>query len=128
MACAPRPYALRTTTVPIGTDRLAPMTKSREKWRTVAVFSDSTPTMKPGVSQRETTGSPWASHSCRKRAALSAASASMAPPRCVGTLAITPIGAPSTRASAVIIPAPQPSRSSSTESTSARACSTARMS
>ena len=37
--------------------------------------------MKPGVSHRDTTGRPNASHSCRNRAALSAASASIAPPR-----------------------------------------------
>src|ERR671927_410061 len=70
------------------------MTNSREKCRTVAAFSDSGPTMNPGVSHSETTGSRCASHSCRKRAALSAASASMAPPRWVGTLAMTPSGAP----------------------------------
>ena len=114
--------------MPIGTDRFAPMTNSREKCRTVAVFSDSGPTMNPGVSHSETTGSRCASHSCRKRAALSAASASIAPPRWVGTFAMTPTGAPSTRASAVIIPVPQPSRSSSTDPSSASADSTARMS
>ena len=38
-----------------------------------------------------------------KRAALSAASASIAPPRCAGSLAITPTGRPSIRASAVTI-------------------------
>ena len=45
--------------------------------------------MKPGVSTSETIGSPCASHSCMKRAALSAASASIAPPRCGGLLAIS---------------------------------------
>ena len=62
----------------------------RAKWRTVAVRSAAGPTMKPGVSHRNSTGSSNASHSCRKRAALSAPSASIAPPRWVGSLATTP--------------------------------------
>ena len=43
-----------------------------------------------GVSQRNRTGSPKASHSCRKRAALSAASASIAPPRWAGVVGDDP--------------------------------------
>src|SRR5439155_892269 len=39
-----------------GTVRLAPVTNMRETWRTIAVFSASGPTMKPGVSQSETIG------------------------------------------------------------------------
>ena len=62
-------------------------------WRTVAVCSDSGPTMKPGVSTSESSGSPNASHSCMKRAALSEPSASSAPDRCLGSFAITPTGA-----------------------------------
>ena len=69
--------------------------------------------MKPGVSHRNRTGSPWPSHSCRKRAALSAPSASMAPPRWRGSLATMPSGWPSTLTSVVTIPAPNPARSSS---------------
>ena len=76
----------------------------RAKWRTVAVRSAAGPTMKPGVSHRNSTGRPKASHSCRKRAALSAPSASIAPPRWVGSLATTPSGRPSRRASAVTMP------------------------
>ena len=53
------------------------------------------------------------------RAALSAASASMAPPRCDGLLAMTPSGRPSIRTSAVTMPTPNDRRSSSTESVSA---------
>ena len=60
-----------------------------------------------------------ASHSCRKRDALSAASLSIAPPRCAGLLASTPSGRPSTRTNAVTIPAPNSRRSSSTEPVSA---------
>jgi hypothetical protein len=51
---------------------LAPVTNSRLQWRTSAVFSTSGPTIIPGVSTSVMTGSPNASHSCRKRAALSA--------------------------------------------------------
>ena len=51
-----------------------------------------------------------------KRAALSAPSQSIAPPRCAGLLAMTPSGRPSTRISAVTMPMPNSRRSSSTES------------
>ena len=53
----------------------------RETCRTCACFSTSGPTMKPGVSHSERTGRAYASQSWRKRAALSAAGASIAPPR-----------------------------------------------
>ena len=66
-----------------GTVSDAPTTNMRLTWRTSAVSSASGPTMKPGVSHSERTGSPKASHSCRKRAALSALAASMAPARCM---------------------------------------------
>ena len=72
MAWAPSPYPLRSTMVKKGTVRLAPMTKSRLKWRTWAVRSASGPTMNPGVSHRNRIGRSWASHSWRNRAALSA--------------------------------------------------------
>ncbi len=71
--------------------------------------------MNPGVSHRNRTGRSNASHSCRNRAALSAASTSIAPPRWVVSLATTPSGRPSTLASAVTIPAAHPRRSSSTD-------------
>ena len=64
----------------------------RQTWRTSAVFSASGPTMKPGVSHSDRIGMSKASQSCMKRAALSAASASIAPPRCIGLLAMTPNG------------------------------------
>src|SRR6202011_1569455 len=79
IAIAPSPYALRSTMVIIGTLMCPPRTNSREKWRTVAVCSASGPTMKPGVSQIDTTSNPNASHSCRNRASLSAPSASICP-------------------------------------------------
>ena len=100
----------------------------RQTWRTSAVFSASGPTMKPGVSQSETIGMSKASQSCMKRAALSAASESIAPPRCFGLLAIRPNGRPSMRTSAVTIPTPKAARSSSTEPSSASVPMTARMS
>ena len=72
MACAPRPYPLRRTTHANGTVSDEPTTNIRLTWRTSAVSSASGPTMNPGVSQRDSSGSPNASHSCMKRAALSA--------------------------------------------------------
>jgi hypothetical protein len=62
------------------------------------------------------------------RAALSAPSLSMAPPRCIGLFATTPTGRPSRRIRAVIIPTPKSRRSSSTESVSASVVSTDRTS
>src|SRR5229473_6780252 len=73
-----------------GTVMLAPVTNIRATWRTIAVFSASGPTMKPGVSHSDTIGRSKASQSCMKRAALSPASASIAPTRCFGLLAIKP--------------------------------------
>ncbi|MCY1518800.1 hypothetical protein D9M68_535250 [compost metagenome] len=54
-----------------------------------------------------------------KRADLSAASTSIAPPRWCGLFAIRPTGLPSMRASAVTMPAPKPARNSSSEPVSA---------
>ena len=48
--------------------RVAAVTNMREVWRTVAVCSESGPTMKPGVSTSDSSGTPNASHSCMKRA------------------------------------------------------------
>ena len=62
--------------------------------------------MMPGVSHRNSSGMSNASHSCMKRAALSAPSLSIAPARCVGLFAITPIGRPSMRMNAVTMPSP----------------------
>lgn len=67
--------------IPSGTVSRAPVTNMRPNRRTAASFSDSGPTMNPGVSQSEITGSRNVSQSVRKSLALSAASASMAPPR-----------------------------------------------
>ena len=53
----------RIAGLPIGTVMFAAVTNIREKWRTVAVRSASGPTMKPGVSQRDSTGSSNASQS-----------------------------------------------------------------
>ncbi len=111
-----------------GTVRFAPVTNIRDMWRTAPVVSESGPTMNPGVSQRNRTGTSNASHSWRKRAALSAPGVSIAPPRCDGLFATTPSGRPSMRASAVIMPGANARRSSSTESVSHSASITARTS
>ena len=84
--------------------------------------------MNPGVSHSDRIGRSCASQSCMKRAALSAPSASMAPPMCLGLLAITPKGRPSMRMSAVIMPGPKWGRSSRTEPVSASVSITVRMS
>ena len=62
-----------------GTLRAAPATSSREVWRTRPVSSAGGPTIIPGVSTSDRSGSPNASQSCMKRAALSAASLVIAP-------------------------------------------------
>ena len=50
IACAPGPYALRTTTLNNGVGILAPTLNSLVHWRTNAVRSNSGPTMIPGQS------------------------------------------------------------------------------
>ena len=75
--------------------------------------------MKPGVSTSETTGSPKASQSCRKRAALSEASLVIAPAMWRVSLAMKPTGRPSIRASAVTISGAKRSRRKVTEPSSA---------
>ena len=69
--------------------------------RMIPCFSTALPTMKPGTSCRNTSGMLNASHSHTKRAALSAAFTSSAPPSTIGWLATMPTGRPSMRASAV---------------------------
>ena len=75
--------------------------------------------MKPGVSSSETTGSPKASQSARKRAALSEAAAVIAPAKWRESLAMKPSGRPSIRASAVTISGAKRSRRKVTEPASA---------
>ncbi len=112
----------------IGTLSAPPTTNMRLTRRTSAVFSASGPTMKPGVSHSDRIGNPNASQSCRKRAALSAQGASIAPAMNIGLLAIRPNGAPSMRTSAVIMPGAKSRRSSSTEPVSASVSITLRLS
>ena len=95
------------------------MTNSREQWRTSAVFSTSGPTMMPGVSDSDRIGMSKASQSCMKRAALSEPSLSMAPPRCIGLLAIMPIGPALDADQGGDHAGPNCGRSSSTEPSSA---------
>lgn len=119
---------MRSTTAQTGTVNRAPATNIAPKRRTMAVRSAAGPTMKPGVSASETTGSRPASHRPRNAAALSAASPSIAPPRCRGLLASSPTACPPMRASAVTTPMPNPARSSSTLPESHRALMTGRTS
>ena len=65
--------------------------------------SSATPGMAPGVSTTNTSGRLNESQNRMKPAALSDASLPTAPDMCIGWLAITPTGRPSTRANAVII-------------------------
>jgi phytoene dehydrogenase-like protein len=106
----------------------APVTNIRDAWRTSAVFSISGPTMMPGVSHKNRIGMSNASHSCMKRAALSAPLLSIAPARCTGLLAISPTGRPSILINAVTMPGPKCRRTSSTEPLSAIVSITARTS
>ena len=69
--------------------------------RMMPCFSTADPTMKPGTSCRNTSGMLNASHSHTKRAALSAAFTSSAPPSTIGWFATMPTGWPPTRASPV---------------------------
>ena len=71
------------------------------------------------MSTSETIGSPNASQSCRKRAALSAPPLVTAPAMAIVLLAITPTGRPSMRASAVTISGAKRSRRNVTEPSSA---------
>ena len=66
-------------------------------------FSSSRPGIAPGVSTTKTSGRLNESQNRMKPAALSEASLPTAPDMCIGWLAITPTGWPSTRANAVII-------------------------
>ena len=88
-------------------------------WRTRPVASAFGPTIMPGVSTSETIGRPKASQSCMNRAALSAASLVIAPAMWRVSLAITPTGRPSMRASAVAISGAKRSRRNVTEPSSA---------
>ena len=60
--------------------------------RTMPFFSSSNPTMKPGSSQKYTSGKWNVSHSCIRRAVFSPAALSIEPPRNRGLLIITPTG------------------------------------
>ena len=71
------------------------------------------------MSISETIGSPKASQSCMKRAALSAPSLVIAPASRIGLFATTPTGRPSIRARAVTISGANASRRKVTEPVSA---------
>lgn len=113
-----QPIRAAQETATSGTVRAAPATSSLDARRTSAVASWSGPTMKPGVSTSETIGRPNASKSRRKRAALSDAAAVIVPARCFVSLAMTPTGRPSMRASAVTISGANRARSTTTDPSS----------
>ena len=57
-------------TLKTGTLMFAPVTNIRPKWRSWAVSSASTPTIKPGVSHKNSKGISKASHNCSKSGSL----------------------------------------------------------
>ena len=67
----------------------------------IPCFSTALPTRNPGQSMRNTSGTLNASQSQTKRAALSAAFTSSAPPRTIGWFATMPAGRPPNRANPV---------------------------
>jgi hypothetical protein len=77
---------LRGTTTNRGTDRFARFMNIRQTRRTSADVSACKSTMKTGLSQSEISGRRCASQSCTNRAALSVASASIAPVGCIGSM------------------------------------------
>ena len=128
IAMAPRPYPLRRMIAKTGTESAAPASNRSPARRTWPLVSTSGPTMNPGVSISETRGSPNASHKRRNRAALSAPSGSIAPPRWNGLLARSPHGRPAILNIAVIIPAPKPAFTSMSDPGSASVAATSRTS
>ena len=65
--------------------------------RMMPCFSTAEPTMKPGTSDRKSSGTLNASHSCTKRVALSAESTKSTPPLNIELLPTTPTTSPSRR-------------------------------
>ena len=127
MACAPEAVPLAQDDGPDGTVRLAPVTNNQPTCPPRRSPAPHRPDHDPRVSHRNRIGTSNASHSCRNRAALSAASASMAPASCVGSFATTPT-ATLEPCQGRDHPQTEPARSSSTEPTSAIASTTARTS
>mmetsp|Transcript_13237 Transcript_13237/g.29428 ORF Transcript_13237/g.29428 Transcript_13237/m.29428 type:complete len:214 (-) Transcript_13237:406-1047(-) len=115
MACPPRPYAFLVTMEKCGTVKLAPTINILLIFRTAPCSSDSTPTMKPGLSHKKRMGISKASQRAINREAFIAASLSIAPPRCRGLFATIPSGRPSILANPVRIPTAYPFRNSNQE-------------
>ena len=101
-AYRPAPYALRTTTHSLGIVASLTAMIILAPARMIPSRSTFVPIMKPGTSARYRSGTPKASHSQMKRAALSALSTKSTPPLCFGWLATIPTGFPSMRAKQVI--------------------------
>src|SRR3954469_665678 len=97
IAYSPAPYALRTTTDTLGTVASDTAVTILAPWRMMPWRSAAAPTMKPGTSARNTSGTLNASHRLMNRVHLSAESTNSTPPSCAGLLATTPTGVPSRR-------------------------------
>ncbi len=102
IAYSPAPYALRTTTHNFGTVASLIAVIIFAPCRMMPCFSTCVPTMKPGTSDRNTSGTLNASHSWTKRAALSAESTNNAPPLALELFATMPTTSPSIRANPTI--------------------------
>ena len=97
IAYRPAPYALRTTTQIFGTVASLIAVIIFAPWRMIPCFSTAAPTMKPGTSARNSSGTLNASHNCTNRVALSAESTNRTPPLCSELLATTPTVRPASR-------------------------------
>jgi hypothetical protein len=89
---------LRTTTQIFGTVASLIAVIILAPCRMMPCFSTAVPTMNPGTSERNSSGTLNASHSCTKRVALSAESTNSTPPLCSELFATTPMTSPFRRA------------------------------
>src|SRR4051795_13730609 len=92
MAYSPAPYALRTITETFGTVASDTAVIILAPWRMIPCRSTAVPTMNPGTSARNSSGTLNASHSCTNLVALSAESTNSTPPLNIGLFATTPTG------------------------------------
>ena len=97
-------------------------------WRMIPSRSTCVPIMKPGTSARNTSGTPNASQSQMNRAALSAESPKSTPPLCIGLLATTPTGRPSSKPKPTISSGANSALISNSDSSSSSPSSTSCMS
>ena len=93
---------MRTTTQIFGTVASDTALIILAPCRMMPCFSTAVPTMKPGTSARNSSGTLNASHSWMNRVALSAESVKSTPPLNIGLLATTPMTWPSSRAKPMV--------------------------